>query len=233
MFSDLEPVIGSGDPVKSAGDVRRTYGQNVGIYTFYVSTHHDSPKLAKEIAEAGGGRSYDICQMLADEAAFEKMMMDIFGPGGNPCQDGDGDGVCDIDDLCPETPLGAPVDGRGCWIAAYSQFFDCDKDVVKRAYRPRLERAAEILNNNPGLSRIIIAGHTDNVGTADYNRELGLRRAEAVKAVLVDDGVPPERLQTVSFGETRPVMSNDTDEGRARNRRVEFHINEVPERSSR
>ena len=231
MFSDFEPVIGSGNPVQSAAEVRREYRENIGVYTFYVSTHHDAPKLAGEIAEAGGGKAYDICELLNDEAAFENMMMEIFGPGGNPCPDADGDGVCDDDDLCPNTPPGVPVDCRGCWIAAYAQFFDFDKDVVKSAYRPRLRNAAELLNRNPGLSTIIIAGHTDNVGTAEYNRDLGFRRAESVKNFLVEYGVSPDRLRVESFGETRPIDTNDTVEGRARNRRVEFHIGEVPPRS--
>ena len=233
MFSDFEPVAGSGDPVHSAANERRRYGQNLAIYTFYVSRHAESPGLARDVAKAGGGRAYDICLLLEDEAAFENMMMDIFGPGGDTCPDGDGDGVCDQDDLCPRTPAGVPVDGRGCWIAAYSQFFDFDKAEVKSAYYSRLRRAAEVLERNPDLPTLIIAGYTDNVGTSEYNFDLGRRRAEAVKALLMEYGVSANRLRVESFGETRPITTNETVEGRARNRRVEFHVDEVPERSSR
>ena len=234
MFADFESTMVSGNPVQSAEKMRRRYGSDLSIYTFYVTRQTTAARLAQSIAKAGGGRAYDICRMLDDEIAFENMMMDIFGPGGgNPCPDEDGDGVCDEDDLCPNTPPGAPVDERGCWIAAYSQFFDFDKTVVKSAFLPRIKHAAEVLNRNPGLPRVIIAGHTDNVGNPNYNMGLGQRRAEAVKKLLIEYGVAAERLVVESYGETRPVASNDTEEGRARNRRVEFHIGETPPHQNR
>lgn len=228
MFADFEPTVGSGDPTQSAAKMRRSYGQDISIHTFYVTRQTVGERLAKNIAKAGGGNAYNICRMLDDEIAFENMMLDVFGPGsGTPCVDSDGDGVCDDDDLCPNTPPGAPVDERGCWVAAYSQFFDFDKAVVKNAFLPRIKHAAEVLNNNKGLPTVIIAGHTDSIGSPDYNNRLGLRRAEAVKELLIKYGVASERLRVESFGATRPVTSNDTEEGRARNRRVEFHIGEV------
>ncbi|MDR0882612.1 MAG: OmpA family protein [Candidatus Adiutrix sp.] len=228
MFSDFEESIGSGNPVKSAGDTRRRFDGQVAVHTFYITRLNEAEKLAKNIAQAGGGQAYDICQMISDDVAFENMMMEIFGPGNSsPCADQDGDGVCDDDDRCPDTPRGAPVDERGCWIAAYSQFFDFNKDVVKSAFLPRIQHAADIINKNPGLPTVIIAGHTDNVGSADYNMGLGRRRAQAVSDLLVKYGVSPSRLQVESFGASRPVATNDTEEGRARNRRVEFHIGQV------
>lgn len=234
MFSDFEPTVGSGDPTQSASKMRRRYGQDISVHTFYVTRQTIGEKEAKSIAKAGGGNAYNICRMLDDEIAFENMMLDVFGPGsGTPCVDSDGDGVCDEDDLCPNTPPGAPVDERGCWVAAYSQFFDFDKAVVKSAFLPRIKHAAEVLNNNKGLPVVIIAGHTDSIGSPDYNNRLGSKRAEAVKELLIKYGVASERLRVESFGETRPVATNDTEEGRARNRRVEFHIGEVPPQSRR
>ncbi len=231
MFADFEESIGSGQPVQSAGNIRRRYGSELAVYTFYITRQNSAVKLAKDIAQAGGGKAYNICLMLDDEVAFENMMMDIFGPSDAvPCADQDGDGVCDADDICPNTPKGAPVDERGCWIAAYSQFFDFDKAVVKPAFLPRLQHAAEIINRNPQLPRVLIAGHTDNVGSPEYNMGLGRRRAQAVFDHLVKYGVEPSRLTVESFGETRPVATNNTEEGRARNRRVEFHIGEMPPR---
>jgi len=231
MFADFEESIGSGAPVKSASDARRRYGNELSVYTFYITRQNSAVKLAKEIAKAGGGQAYDICRMLNDDVAFEQMMMDIFGPGDAvPCSDQDGDGVCDEFDLCPNTPAGAPVDERGCWIAAYAQFFDFDKAIIKSAFLPRIKHAAEIIINNPGLPKVVIAGHTDNFGTSEYNMQLGLNRAQSVFNQLVKDGVDPSRLAVESFGETKPVATNSTEEGRARNRRVEFHVGEVPER---
>ncbi len=231
MFSDFESSVGSGNPINSAGNLRRRYNQNVHVYTFYATRQNKAAKLAKDIAEAGAGKAYDICQMLDDDMAFENMMMEIFGPANNaPCPDHDQDGVCDGTDLCPKTPVGAPVDGRGCWIAAYSQFFDFDKAVVKEAFRSRLKHGAEILNRNPQITKLNIAGHTDNIGDPQYNLDLGKRRAQAVKDLLVQYGVAPSRLHVVSFGEKKPIAPNNTEEGRALNRRVEIHIGDVPEK---
>ncbi|UQZ88899.1 hypothetical protein C4J81_06695 [Deltaproteobacteria bacterium Smac51] len=229
MFADFEETMGSGAPVQNASTVRRRYGKDIAVYTFYITRQTKAESLAKELAAAGGGKAYNICQMLSDENAFESMMMEIFGPADlPPCADSDGDGVCDEDDLCPNTPAGAPVDARGCWIAAYSQFFDFDKAVVKSAFLPRIEHAASILNNNPKLPRVTIAGHTDNIGTDSYNMDLGRRRAQAVFDLMVKYGVPADRMAVESYGKTRPIAPNDTEEGRSQNRRVEFHIGDVP-----
>ncbi|MGL4208354.1 MAG: OmpA family protein [Candidatus Adiutrix sp.] len=140
-----------------------------------------------------------------------------------PIIDSDRDGVPDDRDLCPNTPFGAPVDERGCWVVAYANFFDFDKAIVKARYLPHIAAAATVLNNYPQLV-VEIQGHTDAVGTAEYNLKLGLRRAEAVKAVLVNNGVLPHRLLISSKGFEVPIADNATASGRARNRRVEIHI---------
>lgn len=138
-------------------------------------------------------------------------------------RDSDMDGVPDDQDLCPNTPYGAPVDDRGCWIVAYANFFDFDKAVVKAKYLPYLAGAATVLKNHPDLV-VEVQGHTDSVGSSEYNYKLGLRRAEAVKKVLVNNGVQGSRLNISSSGETRPIASNAAASGRARNRRVEIHV---------
>jgi hypothetical protein len=140
-----------------------------------------------------------------------------------PIQDADGDGVADGQDLCPNTPYGAPVDDRGCWVVAYAAFFDFDKSVVKAKYLPYLAEAATVLNNHPDLL-VEVQGHTDAVGSADYNYQLGLRRAEAVRKALVNNGVRGDRMSLGSLGESQPLASNSSSAGRARNRRVEMHV---------
>jgi OOP family OmpA-OmpF porin len=229
MFADFEETTDSGAPVDKAKAIRRKYGDETKIYTFYITRRTTAERLASNIAKAGGGNDYNICDVLMSEASFESMMNDIFGPADlPPCKDSDGDGVCDERDVCPATPGGAPVDERGCWIAAYSQFFDFDKAEVKSEFQPRLKYAAELILRNPKMGQIIIAGHTDGKGTDDYNMDLGRRRAEAVKELLVKFGAPADRLVVESYGKSRPIATNDTEEGRAKNRRVEFHVGDVP-----
>ncbi|MGZ5008647.1 MAG: OmpA family protein [Methylobacter sp.] len=76
-------------------------------------------------------------------------------------------------------------------------------------------------------SRVLIEGHTDNIPTGKLktdNMELSLRRAKAIAAILVSHGVPPSRISAIGYGDTRPLESNDTEEGRAKNRRVEVKL---------
>ena len=80
-----------------------------------------------------------------------------------------------------------------------------------------------VLNDMPD-NRMAVQGHTDNRGSAAYNRELSQRRAQAVVKYLTDKGIAPERLDAKGFGPDRPVATNDTAEGRAQNRRVEFKV---------
>ena len=91
------------------------------------------------------------------------------------------------------------------------------------AGRDNLQQLAKSLENYPN-SDILIVGHTDSVGTDAYNQDLSQRRAQAASAYLQSLGVPASRLQTQGRGETEPIESNDTDAGRARNRRVEVAI---------
>ena len=69
-----------------------------------------------------------------------------------------------------------------------------------------------------------LAGHTDSVGSEAYNQQLSQRRAESVRNYLLDLGVDPDQLTAVGYGESKPIRSNDTEEGRERNRRVEFNV---------
>jgi outer membrane protein OmpA-like peptidoglycan-associated protein len=100
--------------------------------------------------------------------------------------------------------------------------FDTDSDRLKPESAPVIKLIAQGLEKNPAL-KLLIEGHTDSVGNADHNLDLSKRRAEAVKAVLVSQfAVDAARLTTAGLGATKPVGSNDTPDGRAQNRRVEF-----------
>ncbi len=87
----------------------------------------------------------------------------------------------------------------------------------------RLNVSTVDLFRNPELN-VIVAGHTDNVGDSGFNRELSQKRAASVKAYLIDRGVDASRLSARGFGDSEPATSNDTSEGRAKNRRVELRI---------
>lgn len=140
--------------------------------------------------------------------------------------DKDGDGVPDCLDKCPGTPKGARVDNEGCWVIDEA-FFDFDKRDIKPRFYPIFDAVAEVLNDNPSL-RIVIEGHTDNLGTKVYNQRLSKERAEAVKRYLIKKGIESDRLTTVGYGFSMPKTSNETDAGRALNRRVKLEPLPVP-----
>jgi OOP family OmpA-OmpF porin len=100
--------------------------------------------------------------------------------------------------------------------------FAFDKAELAGSSSVILDIAVEQLERCPNVP-MEIDGHTDSVGPEDYNQGLGQRRAEAVKGYLASKGIRSSRLTARSFGESRPVASNDTDDGRQTNRRVELH----------
>lgn len=103
-------------------------------------------------------------------------------------------------------------------------FFDFNKAILKPESFPELDRVVSLMNERPALT-IEVDGHTDNIGTNDYNQKLSEKRAGAVKAYLITKGIDASRMDAKGFGETRPLVSNDDEiDGREINRRVEFKI---------
>ena len=105
----------------------------------------------------------------------------------------------------------------------HNVFFDFDKSTLRTESHSELNYWVDLLKKYPVL-KIEIDGHTDSVGTAAYNQRLSLARAESVRAYLVAHGVQAKQLVPKGFGATKPKASNDTDEGRQRNRRTEFRF---------
>ncbi|MBF0274137.1 MAG: OmpA family protein [Nitrospinae bacterium] len=136
--------------------------------------------------------------------------------------DSDKDGVLNGADACPRTPMGAPVDSRGCWVLQGVKFATNSATLTK-ASSAILNAAAAVIAKNPTL-KIRVDGHTDNNGDATYNLGLSKRRANAVKAYLIKKGASAANLSAQGFGLTKPAASNDTKEGRAQNRRVELSV---------
>lgn len=112
---------------------------------------------------------------------------------------------------------------HGATIRLNNIFFDFDRATLRPESIPELDRLLEFLEKQPKV-RAEIGGHTDNVGTDEYNRVLSQQRAQAVLDYLVMKGIARTRLDAMGYGESKPVDSNETDEGRQNNRRVEFTI---------
>ena len=140
--------------------------------------------------------------------------------GCRPLSDTDGDGVEDTGDQCPGTPAGVHTDAKGCWVIQ-SAMFGHNKATINPDFTANLDEIARILEQNPDL-KIEVQGHADNTGSAEYNLKLSQSRAGAVVAYLVRKGVDRHRLKAVGYGFSRPVASNETEAGRAQNRRVEL-----------
>lgn len=148
-------------------------------------------------------------------------------PPPPPNPDLDGDGVPNERDKCPNTRKGAVVDLDGCEVEAVIALdgvhFAFDKATLTPKAKTILDGAAALLDKNERVV-VQVAGHTDSIGTEAYNQGLSDRRANSVKDYLVSKGVRASRLTARGYGESQPVASNDTEAGRAENRRVELIV---------
>lgn len=172
----------------------------------------------------------DKCPKQAeDEDGFED-------EDGCPDEDNDGDDISDTDDKCPVEPetKNNYKDDDGCpdeipvEIKSFTGTidgiqFEVDSANLTRDSYPVLDEAVKVLKDFKDLE-VVIVGHTDNQGTEEYNLDLSQRRAETVVRYLISRGIDDTRLKAVGMGMGEPVTSNDTEAGRAQNRRVDFII---------
>jgi len=105
--------------------------------------------------------------------------------------------------------------------------YETGKAIIKPESEPTLNALKTFMDQNPNFSRIRIEGHTDNVGKSADNLKLSQDRAMAVIAWLAAHGINKDRLLAVGFGDQRPIKDNSTEDGRAQNRRTEFHLAEI------
>lgn len=201
----------------------------------------DADKCPDEAEDADGFEDGNGCPDLDNDKdgvpdTADKCPLEA-GPvenNGCPDSDGDGDGVVDRLDNCP-AEAGAK-ENQGC--KAKQQvvitdtglqildivYFKTNSDVILKKSYPLLNNVAAVINAQTRIAKLRVEGHTDSQGDDESNLSLSQRRADAVKAYLVEKGVAAERLEGQGFGETVPVDTNDTKAGRAKNRRVEFKI---------
>jgi outer membrane protein OmpA-like peptidoglycan-associated protein len=157
------------------------------------------------------------------------------------CPDTDGDGLIDKDDSCPL--VAGPISNKGCPVVQKAPVkveltkeeeevinkvfknleFETAKATIRESSYPSLDELANLLKKKPNF-KLLIDGHTDNVGGAAYNLKLSNARANSVKQYLVDKGVDGSRITAKGYGMTKPIASNKTAAGRQKNRRVEFTI---------
>ena len=151
---------------------------------------------------------------------------------GCPWGDKDNDGVTDNNDQCPLTK--GSIENHGCPVieekvkeqitkAVDNLEFENNSDKILSSSYPALDVLILLLKEKSDWS-INLAGHTDNVGNDELNMDLSRRRAEAVKNYFISKGIQPIRITTEYFGETKPIDSNDTPQGRKKNRRVEMKL---------
>jgi outer membrane protein OmpA-like peptidoglycan-associated protein len=119
----------------------------------------------------------------------------------------------------------AKISGNKIEISEKVQF-ESGSDLILENSHGLLDEIVEILQTNPNLNRLRIEGHTDSRGDDSMNKDLSQKRAEAVMAYLNEKGVNPDRMEAIGLGETQPIATNDTPDGRAANRRVVFHISD-------
>ncbi len=164
---------------------------------------------------------------------------------GAPDPDNDGDGIPDLRDACPGAPEringvddedGCPDEGDAQVAVAEGKieiddriYFDSDRATIKQRSYSILEQVAALLRAESDIERVRIEGHTDARGEDLYNLALSQRRANAVRAFLIERGVDSSRLEARGYGESEPIATNETDEGRRENRRVEIRILSVRE----
>jgi outer membrane protein OmpA-like peptidoglycan-associated protein len=166
---------------------------------------------------------------------------DVFGEAPRGCpqvciDDSDGDGLSNPVDKCPTEPetRNGFKEADGCPDEVPPELgdlsgvmegitFDTDKDAIKSGSKPRIDRAVEVMKKYPEL-KVRVSGHTDSQGPYRHNVDLSKRRAKAVKGYMVESGIDESRIETEGFGPDQPIDTNETVEGRSKNRRIEFTI---------
>ncbi|MGR9013210.1 MAG: OmpA family protein [Gammaproteobacteria bacterium] len=218
------------DPNTAVQSLKQQYGDRLCVYTVWVGNKHDEygQTVLNQLSDIGGCGFSTTADRISSSADMAQFVQSVFLKPGTPLTDcslldDDADGISNCNDRCPDTLKGAHVNAFGCWIVDIK--FDNDKSDIKPQYYPELDNAVKVIKHNPGIN-IEVQGHTSNTGTAEYNQALSERRAVAVKSYLSrESGVHADKALTAhGYGLTQPVDTNETEDGRANNRRVQLKV---------
>lgn len=225
ILSDGQENLGEGS-LKVAAAMAEKYGVCFHTISFADTINGNQALLDAITALKPCGVGASAAQ-LADDAALKQFVQDVFyeKSAADPCAlDDDNDGVNNCIDKCPDTIKGLAVDAEGCPIADVVTLkinFDFDKSDIKPEYYQELADFASYMRQQQSFTVVEIAGHTDSIGTDEYNQKLSERRAKAVRDYMVNElGMDDKLFSAVGYGESKPIASNDTEAGRAENRRI-------------
>jgi OmpA-OmpF porin, OOP family len=204
MLSDGKSNVG-GDPVVAAKETAEKYPNAVFHVISFAQPDAKGKEWSKEkeakgaeinrqISRIGNGIFIDATSLYRNQVAMQRFVNDVF---------------------C------APVVEQKIVLRGIQ--FDLDKSNIKPEYEPILDEAVSALKSKPDV-KVVVNGHTDNSGTAQYNMGLSERRAKSVMDYFVSRGISASRLQAVGHGFNQPIADNKTSEGRALNRRVELQV---------
>lgn len=196
LMTDGENNLGS-DPVAAAKALYAKYPGKLYIHIVSFADTKDGKAVLDSIAALNKDAQYVQAESLLSDMAIKAFVEKVF---------------CGA--------AAAPAADR---IILRGINFDFDKYNIRKDMEPILDAAADVLKKRADI-KVTVEGHTDSMGTDAYNQKLSERRANAVKAYLVKKGVASERMSPIGFGEAKPVADNKTEEGRFKNRRVEFNV---------
>lgn len=187
-------------------DAEKDFSTSIGLMYFF-GTNDSAPKAAAKPVEK------------ATPVVVKKQL------------DSDKDGILDSHDKCPDTPMNHLVDSYGCTLFStkketmeLSINFDNNSDVIKSDYYAEVKRAADFMERYPEIS-LTIEGHTSAIGSADYNKKLSQRRADATVDLLVSEfGVDADRLTAIGHGEEQLINNENTAEAALQNRRIQARV---------
>jgi len=205
-----------GDPVQAAKAVAAKAPQVCFIVISVDPEGAQGKRVNDELAKVNNCSTLvDARQLAGNKAAQEKFVKDVF------CEDVPEPVAAPPPP--PPPPVAPPPPPPVKKIVLRGINFDFDKANIKPEFTPVLDEGVDILKSNPDV-KIVIGGHTDSVGTPEYNQKLSERRAQSVLDYFAKKGIDKNRMKAVGYGETKPIADNKTKEGRALNRRVELQV---------